>query len=102
MVQPGRWFFSANSGPYLRDLVWTGWGTPTATATGTYISDCASCGPHEKYAVTVTADQPVDCPAVGAQTYSRFFFERTGGRQPTDPPRPTARCVCRRGSSAER
>src|SRR3954447_9038120 len=85
LVAPGRWWFTANSGPYLKDLVWTGWGSPTATATGTYISDCASCGKREKYPVTVTVDGLVDCPAIAAKAYGRFFFERTGGRRPTDP-----------------
>jgi hypothetical protein len=85
LVQPGRFFFTANSGPYLKDLVWTGWGTPTATATGTYVSDCASCGPPQTYAVTATVDRLANCPAVGAKYYTRLFFERAGGRLPSDP-----------------
>jgi hypothetical protein len=85
LVQPGRFFFTANSGPYLKDLVWTGWGTPVATATGTYVSDCASCGAPQKYAVTVTVDGLADCPAVGAKYYTRLSFERAGGRLPRDP-----------------
>jgi hypothetical protein len=85
LVQPGRFFFTANAGPYLKDLVWTGWGTPTATATGTYVSDCASCGAPQQYAVTVTVDALADCPAVGAKHYTRLSFERAGGRLPSDP-----------------
>jgi hypothetical protein len=85
-VEPDRWFFYANAGPYLKDLVWSGWGTPTATATGTYISDCASCGPREEYPVTVRVDALARCPNFATQAYDRLFFERAGGRLPTDPP----------------
>jgi hypothetical protein len=84
-VEPDRWFFYANAGPYLKDLVWTDWGSPTATATGTYISDCASCGPRQEYPVTVRVDGLRACPNFGAQAYDRLFFERAGGRQPGDP-----------------
>jgi len=84
-VEPDRWFFTANAGPYLKDLVWTGWGGETATATGTYVSECASCGPRQQYPVTVRVDDLVACPAFGARAYDRLFFERAGGRLPTDP-----------------
>jgi hypothetical protein len=84
-VEPDRWFFTANAGPYLKDLVWTGWGSPTATATGTYVSDCASCGPRQEYPVTVRVDGLRACPNFGAQAYDRLFFERAGGRLPGDP-----------------
>lgn len=85
-VEPDRWFFSADAGPYLRDLTWTDWGSATATATGTYISDCASCGPAQEYPVTVRLDGLVACPGWGAQAYEHLFFERAGGRLPSDPP----------------
>jgi hypothetical protein len=85
LVAPGRWWFTANSGPYLRDLVWTGWGSPTVTATGTYVSDCASCGPPQRYPVTVRVDGLVDCPRLGTKTYGRLYFERAGGRLASDP-----------------
>lgn len=87
LAQPGRFFFTANSGPYVKDLAWTGWGQPTATATGTYVSDCASCGPRQEYAVTVTVDRLVDCPPYGAKVYNRLRFERAGGPAPGDPRR---------------
>lgn len=83
--QPGQIFLTANSGPYITDITWTGWGTEPATATGTYISDCASCGEPKSYAVTLVADQLIPCEPYGAQAYNRWTFERAGGAAPGDP-----------------
>jgi hypothetical protein len=44
LVQPARVFFQADSGPYLDGLQWTGWGTPTAVGTGSYVLDCTNGG----------------------------------------------------------
>jgi hypothetical protein len=44
-VEPTRVFLQADAGPYLRDLRWTGWGSPTATGTGTWELDCSAGGP---------------------------------------------------------
>lgn len=88
MVEPGRIFLSANSGPYLKDITWTDWGTPTATGAGTYISDCASCGDPESYPVTLTANKLIACKPYGAKAYNSFTFERTSGAtDPTADPR---------------
>lgn len=87
LVQPGRFFFTANSGPYLKDVAWTSWGAPTATGVGTYISECASCGPRQEYEVTITVDRLIDCPPYGAQAYDRLRFVRSGGAAPDDPRR---------------
>lgn len=44
-IKPRRIFFTANSGSYLKNLKWTGWGSRKAVARGLYVSECASCGP---------------------------------------------------------
>jgi hypothetical protein len=80
LVEPGRFFFSANAGPYLKGIRWTGWGADTATGTGTYVSDCPSCGEPESYPVRVTASQLTTCRPYGARAYDNIAYERT------DPP----------------
>lgn len=67
-VEPRRFFFTANSGPYLDRLRWTGWGTAHATATGRYISNCASCGPKIVKQTTVVLDRSVLCAPWGPAT----------------------------------
>lgn len=65
-AKPKRIFLTANAGPYLRGLRWTGWGTREARATGTYVSDCASCmGPARRSATVIfrrlmTCTNPAD------------------------------------------
>lgn len=79
LVEPGRFFFSANSGPYLKDVRWTDWGAAAATGTATYVSDCASCD-KATYPVNVTASQLTACRPYGARAYDNLSYERT------DPP----------------
>ena len=67
-VEPVRYFFTANSGPYLDRLHWRGWGTRRATATATYISDCASCGPKLVRRSVVVVHR-IACAAWGGYAY---------------------------------
>jgi hypothetical protein len=60
-VKPGKIFLQANSGPYLRKLKWTGWGTNKAIGRGQYVYDCASCIPNEKKPVKVTFRKLINC-----------------------------------------
>lgn len=76
LVEPGRFFFSANSGPYLKNVRWRNWGAATATATATYISDCASCD-EATYPVTVTASDLVPCSPYGARAYGTLAYRRS-------------------------
>jgi hypothetical protein len=68
-VEPGRCFLTADAGPYVDKLTWTGWGTSKAVGTGTYISDCASCGPKESKPATITLQRPVACAVYGTRVY---------------------------------
>lgn len=52
-VKPKKIFFYANSGPYVRNLSWKGWGTQKAVGRGFYISTCASCDPPRKRAAVL-------------------------------------------------
>ena len=76
-VEPVRYFFSANAGPYLDRLRWSGWGTPHATATGTYISDCASCGPKIVRRSTVVVHR-IRCTPWGGYAYVGTAIAYTG------------------------
>ena len=60
-VKPTSIFLTANSGPYLTKLKWTGWGTEKAVGRGRFIADCASCGPKENRRVRFTFHKKVTC-----------------------------------------
>jgi hypothetical protein len=73
LVTPQRVFFTADAGPYLKDLMWTGWGTDTATGTGTYELNCSNGGPScgnstavTDYPATYTLTGLIPCPRFGA------------------------------------
>ncbi len=74
LERPGRVFFQANSGPYLADLQWTGWGTERAVGTGTWTLDCTngggSCTPGdngvERHPARYVVSRLVPCPRFGA------------------------------------
>lgn len=69
-VKPGKIFLQANSGPYLRRLKWSGWGTNRTVGRGQYVYDCASCIPHEKKPVRITFRKLINCKfAPGIQIY---------------------------------
>jgi hypothetical protein len=72
-VKPARFFFQANSGPYLKSLKWTHWGKATATARGTYILDCSHGGsacapgdPSQHHPARYTVSGLKKCPKLGA------------------------------------
>jgi len=60
-VKPGSIYLTANSGPYLKKLKWTGWGTNKSIGRGRFISDCASCGEYENKPVTVYFRKLIKC-----------------------------------------
>lgn len=68
-VEPGRYFLSADAGPYVDGITWSGWGTGQAVGTGTYVSDCASCGPKERKPATITLKTPAACAVYGTRAY---------------------------------
>lgn len=76
-VEPERVFFTANAGPYLRDVTWAGWGAAQAVGTGTYVSDCASCGPKQELPARLVLERPVACAGWGVQVYTRMRLEKT-------------------------
>lgn len=88
LVQPQRYFFQADAGPYLKDLVWSGWGRDTAVGTGRYIRDCAvgPCGPPgeniQDHPVTMSLSDPGPCPRLGPDAYvyrkARVEIDRDG------------------------
>jgi hypothetical protein len=77
-IEPARVFLQADAGPYLDALRWSGWGSPTATGTGTWVLDCSSGGPScgastavERHPARYVLTGLVACPrfGAGAQTY---------------------------------
>jgi len=69
-AQPRQIFLTANAGPYLKRLSWTGWGEDVAVATGVYRSDCASCPPPKRRTATVRFSDPISC-GEDVQAYSK-------------------------------
>ena len=67
---PRQIFLTANAGPYLTRLRWSGWGKDATVARGVYRSDCASCPPPRRRQATVRFSHPVVCDD-GARTYAR-------------------------------
>jgi len=104
LSQPDRVFFQADSGPYLKDLRWTDWGTATSVGTGTWELDCsnggASCGDSTAvttYPATYTVSGLAACPRFGpaAQTYRKgtIVIDMPGG--PVTKDWPSASSFCR-------
>lgn len=59
-------------GCLAKDLTWTGWGTPTATGTGSYEFHCSNGGPDcgsstavTTYPATYTLSGVIPCPRFG-------------------------------------
>lgn len=71
-VEPRRIFLTANAGQYLRKLAWSDWGSGKATASGKFISDCASCPPPAVRDATVTATRQVTCEDEHVKAYRRI------------------------------
>jgi len=59
--KPSEIFLQANSGPYLKNIKWTGWGKSKSVGRGRFIADCASCFPKENRAVTITFHKLINC-----------------------------------------
>jgi hypothetical protein len=93
-VKPHRYFLAADAGPYIAGIKWSGWGTQTATGRGTFIADCASCGPKERVPATLVVRKVRDCPRYGVRVYriGVLTVHHAGGRIgrekfPTSPPK---------------
>jgi hypothetical protein len=76
-VTPERYFFTANSGPYVKNLRWIGWGTQHAAGRGRFISDCASCGTPEHVDATLKLSGLTYCRENGLTVYRRGVMIRT-------------------------
>lgn len=77
-VKPNKIFLTANSGPYLKKLKWTGWGTNKAIGRGRFIADCASCFPKTNKRVTVYFRKLITCkyaPNVKIYRYGKFHIK---------------------------
>jgi len=68
-VKPSRYFLTANAGPYVKKITWTGWATGKTVGRGRFISDCASCGEKENKPAKIVLWQRVYCPKYGVFTY---------------------------------
>lgn len=68
-VKPSRFFLTANSGPYLKKLKWSKWGTAKTVGRGRFISDCVSCGEKENKPVRMTLHELIPCPKYKVMTY---------------------------------
>jgi hypothetical protein len=77
MVEPETIFLTANSGPYLDELVWSKWGKQGASAAGTYVSECASCGPPERLDVVVEASRADKCKKKGGKAFRTVKYTVT-------------------------
>jgi hypothetical protein len=75
-VAPQRIFFTADAGPYLRDIRWTDWGSEFAVGHGRFVSDCASCGTPEHKPAVVVMHGLVACPQFGGFVYRYGHFTR--------------------------
>jgi hypothetical protein len=84
--EPDRYFFSANAGPYVKDIKWSGWGRDTAEGKGTFINDCASCGAKEITPARLILKHLVACPTVGGLVYRVGYMlrEHAGHTKRTD------------------
>ena len=72
LVEPETIFLTANSGPYIDDLVWSKWGRKGAKGTGTFVSDCVSCPPPDRRAAEVKLGKAVNCRRRGGKVFRRF------------------------------
>lgn len=86
VAAPARIVLACGDGnAVLQDLVWTGWGAGTATATGTLITNtcdptCAG-GTFVSFPATVRADRRVRCTGA-AHGYTRLRVAYPGDRPP--------------------
>ena len=69
IFKPRTFFLAANAGPLLTQLRWSNWGKEKTTATGIYVSDCASCGPEQHRPAIVRFSGLKACPKYDGRTY---------------------------------
>lgn len=70
--QPSTYPFSADGDLVGKDLKWTGWGAPTATATGTFIETQHPSMQTASYSGTLTVSGLKSCD--GAQYYTQLHL----------------------------
>ncbi|MBN8867594.1 MAG: hypothetical protein J0H98_08565 [Solirubrobacterales bacterium] len=68
-VKPARYFLTADAGPYVRQIKWSGWGKGKAVGRGRFISDCASCGEKENKPAKLVLWKKVYCPDFHVYSY---------------------------------
>jgi hypothetical protein len=85
---PSKIFLTADAGPYLEALKWSNWGSSRATASGTYLSMCASCAPPRQRRATVVFHTIINCtdPASRGGHY-RVYKDATLTTTADDQPR---------------
>jgi hypothetical protein len=86
-VKPSRVFLTANSGPYLKKIKWSKWGTNRTVGRGRFISDCASCGEKENKPMTLTLYKLRPCPKYHVMAYKKGYLKI---KDPEDPSRGTS------------
>jgi hypothetical protein len=85
-TQPGTYLVDCGDGNnYVTDLHWTGWGTDTATATGSdHANDCqpnCAAGAFHQFPATVTLTKPEPWAGhPGSSRYTRLDVHFTGAR----------------------
>lgn len=81
-VKPTRVFLTANSGPYLKKIKWSNWGSNRTVGRGRFIADCASCGPKENKAMTLTLSKLRPCPKFGVMAYKKGYLKINDPKDP--------------------
>ena len=81
-VKPKRVFLTANSGPYLRAINWSNWGTNKTVGRGRFISDCPSCGIKENKPMKLTLYKLRPCPKYGVMAYKKGYLKIFDPKRP--------------------
>lgn len=81
-VKPNRVFLSANAGPYLKKIKWSGWGTNKTVGRGRFISDCSSCGIKENKPMKLTLYKIRPCPKYGVMAYRKGYLKIYDKKRP--------------------
>jgi hypothetical protein len=97
-IKPDRWFFAANSSPYLDQLRWEKWGKKRTTATGIYVQDCASCGEEIRRPAILKFWRIRACPKHDMRAYTRgrlVIVNDDGSKREVGPQNPDYRLFCK-------
>ena len=81
-VKPNRVFLTANSGPYLKKIEWSEWGSNRTVGRGRFISDCASCGPKENKPMKLTLYKLRPCPKYHVMAYKKGYLKIFDSNRP--------------------